>query len=125
MNYVCTVCSKTLLENLVPRDSDNNHSGTAPFVRFIDYKIGRIEGRCQPSDPLLYRRRKNNISQINNNSYSFKSSKNVNAANKASASHFTAISDKTIKEPHYGVTITKSNSGNNNKEDREWQYSKP
>jgi hypothetical protein len=38
---------------------------------------------------------------------------------RASTSHFTAIPDKTIKEPHYGVTITKSNSRNNNKEDRE------
>ena len=51
MNYVCTVCSKTHTRKpSVERHSDNNnHSGTAPFVRFIDYIIGRIEGRSLPA----------------------------------------------------------------------------
>jgi hypothetical protein len=63
----------------------------------------------------LYRRKKNNLRPINNSSFSLENSKNANAANNDSASHFTAIPDKTIKEPNYGVTNIKSNY----KEDRE------
>jgi hypothetical protein len=115
-NYVCTVCSQTFTRKpSAKRHSNNNHSGRAPFVRSIDYIIGRIEGRYQPSDPLLYRRKKNNLRPINNSSFSLENSKNANAANNDSASHFTAIPDKTIKEPNYGVTNIKSNY----KEDRE------
>jgi hypothetical protein len=40
----------------------DNHPGTfAPFVKFIDYIIGKIEGRYQANDPVLYRHKKKNV----------------------------------------------------------------
>ena len=125
-NYVCTVCSETFTRKpSAKRHSDNNHSGTAPFVKFIDYIVGRIEGRYQPSDPLLYRHRRKDKKSQNNGSYSLENYKDAKASNK-SASQFTTIPDKTIKESYSQVIAGKSdlrlknnNNDNDNKEDRE------
>jgi transposase-like protein len=62
-NYVCTVCSQTFTRKTsAERHRVNNHPGTfAPFVKFIDYIIGKIEGRYQANDPVLYRHKKKNV----------------------------------------------------------------
>ena len=124
-NFVCTVCSETFTrKSSAKRHSDNNHSGTAPFVKFIDYIIGRIEGRYQPSDPLLYRHRREDKKSQNNGSYSLENYKDAKASNK-SASQFTTIPDRTIKESYSQVIAGKSdlrlknnNNEYDNKEDR-------
>ncbi|HEU4446217.1 MAG TPA: hypothetical protein VFR94_16210 [Nitrososphaeraceae archaeon] len=56
----------------------------APIVRLLDYIIGRIEGRYQPSDPLLYRHRNKKTNR-----------KNANTVNEVSPSQFTVMPDKT------------------------------
>jgi hypothetical protein len=87
-NYVCTLCSQTFTRKpSAERHRINFHLGAAPFVRFMDYIIGRIEGRYQPSDPLLYRR-KNKIMKHND----------TRMANEVPLSQFTVMPDKT-KEP--------------------------
>jgi hypothetical protein len=84
-NYVCTVCSQTFTRKYRGKIHNINlHLGMAPIVRLIDYIIGRIEGRYQPSDPLLYRRR----NKITNR-------KNANTVNEVSPSRFTVMPDKT------------------------------
>jgi hypothetical protein len=87
-NYVCTLCSQTFTRKpSAERHRINIHLGATPFVRFMDYIIGRIEGRYQPSDPLLYRR-KNKIMKRND----------TRTANESHPSQFTVMPDKT-KEP--------------------------
>ena len=87
-NYVCTLCSQTFTRKpSAERHRINIHLSAAPFVRFMDYIIGRIEGRYQPSDPLLYRR-KNKIMKRND----------TRMANEGHPSQFTVMPDKT-KEP--------------------------
>ena len=85
-NYVCAVCSQTFTRKpSAERHRENLHSGMAPIVRLIDYLVGRIEGRYQPSNPLLYRRR--------NKIMNYK--KNANAVNDDSPSQFTVMPDGT------------------------------
>ena len=119
-NYVCTVCSETFTRKpSAKRHSDNNHAGTAPFVKFIDYIIGRIEGRYQPSDPLLYRHRRKDKKSQNNGSFSLE---NYSKASNKSASQFTTIPDRTIKESYSQVNTgsdLRLKNNNNNKADRE------
>jgi len=62
----------------------NLHLGIAPIVRFMDYIIGRIEGRYRPGDPLSYRRR-NKIMNLSKEG----------TVSEVSPSRFTVIPDKT------------------------------
>jgi hypothetical protein len=73
----------------------------APIVRFIDYIVGRIEGRYQPSNPLLFRRKNNDIHR-KNNSLSLDNCKNAKTVNEVS-SRFTIMPDKT-KESSQSIT---------------------
>ena len=82
-NYVCALCSQTFTRKLSgKRHNINLHLGVAPIVRFMDYIIGRIEGRYRPGDPLLYRRRNMNLSKSG-------------TVSEVSPSRFTVIPDKT------------------------------
>ena len=93
-NYVCTLCSQTFTRRLSgERHNLNLHSGMAPIVKFIDYIVGRIEGRYHPSNPLLFRC-KNKYMQRKNNSQSMDSYKNEKTVNDVS-SQFTVMPDKT------------------------------
>ncbi|MDQ3837673.1 MAG: hypothetical protein M3297_00215 [Thermoproteota archaeon] len=84
-NYVCTLCSQTFTrKHSGKRHNIDLHLGIAPIVRFMDYVIGRVEGRYQPSDPLLYRRR-NKIINLNK----------AETVKEVSPSRFTVIPDKT------------------------------
>jgi hypothetical protein len=106
ISYVCTVCSTTFTRRSSgKRHNVGTHSGTAPFVRLIDYIIGRIEGRYQPSDPLLYRHKKNDKKNVKNSLF-LESCKNGNLANKVPTSGFTVIPDETIKNPYYEIDTT-------------------
>jgi hypothetical protein len=101
-NYVCTLCSETFTRKPSgDRHNLNLHSGMAPIVRFIDYIVGRIEGRYQPSNPLLFRR-KNNVIHRENNSLSLDNCKNAKKVNEIS-SRFTIMPDKT-KESSQSIT---------------------
>ena len=101
-NYVCTLCSETFTRKPSgERHNLNLHSGMAPIVRFIDYIVGRIEGRYQPSNPLLFRRKNNDIHR-KNNSLSLDNCKNAKTVNEVS-SRFTIMPDKT-KESSQSIT---------------------
>ena len=95
-NYVCTLCSETFTRKPSgDRHNLNLHSRMAPIVRFIDYIVGRIEGRYQPSNPLLFRR-KNNVIHRKNNALSLDNCKNTKKVNEVS-SRYTVMPDKTKK----------------------------
>jgi hypothetical protein len=84
-SYVCALCSQTFTrESSGIRHSINLHLGMSPIVRLIDYIIGRIEGRYQPNDPLLYRRKNKIMNRIN-----------AKTVSEASPSGFTVIPDRT------------------------------
>jgi hypothetical protein len=101
-NFVCTICSETFTRRPTgERHSLNLHSGMAPIVRLIDYIVGRIEGRYQPSNPLLFRR-KNKYMHRKNNSMSIDNCKNEKTVNEVS-SQFTVMPDKT-KESSQSMT---------------------
>jgi hypothetical protein len=65
----------------------------ASIVRFIDYIVGRIDGRYQPSNLLLFRR-KNKYIQRKNNSSSLDNCKNAKIVN-GDSSRFTIMPNKT------------------------------
>jgi hypothetical protein len=84
-NYVCALCSQTFTRKLSgKRHNINLHLGIAPIVRFMDYIIGRIEGRYRPGDPLLYKGR-NKIMNLSK----------AGTVSEVSPSRFTVIPDKT------------------------------
>jgi hypothetical protein len=62
--YVCALCSETFTRRPSGHNA-NLHLGMASIVKFVDYIIGRIEGRYQPGNPSLYRR-KNKIMNLKN-----------------------------------------------------------
>jgi len=44
--WVCTVCSQTFTRNSsAKRHNINLHEGKGVYVRFIDYEIGRVQGK--------------------------------------------------------------------------------
>lgn len=109
INFVCTVCSETFTRKSgARRHNDSIHAGTALFVRFIDYVIGRIEGLYQPSDPRMYRKKKTLEENVKNMT-SLENCKNATLGNKIPASRFTTFADGTIKDPYYGIGVTAEN----------------
>lgn len=101
-NYACTLCSETFTRKPSgDRHNLNLHSGMAPIVRFIDYIVGRIEGRYQPSNPLLFRRKNNDIHR-KNNSLSLDNGKGAKTVNEVS-SRYTIMPDMT-KESSQSTT---------------------
>jgi hypothetical protein len=102
INYVCVVCSATFTrKSSAIRHSAGIHAGTAFFVRLIDYIIGRMQGRYQPSSPLSYRQKKKYEKNLRN----LHSLVNCNpaASNKIPASRFTVRLDETKKDEYYGI----------------------
>ena len=94
-SYVCALCSQTFTRKLSgKRHNITLHSGTAPIVRFMDYIIGRIEGRYRPDDPLFYRRR-NKIMNLSR----------AGTVSKVSASRVTVIPDKTKESSQNDVGL--------------------
>ena len=101
-NYVCTLCSQTFTRKLSgERHNLNLHSGMAPIVKFIDYIVGRIEGRYHPSNPLLFRC-KNKYMHKKNSTLPMDNYKNEKTVNEVS-SQFTVMPDKT-KESSQSMT---------------------
>lgn len=102
INYVCIVCSATFTrKSSAIRHSTRIHAGTAFFVRLIDYIVGRMQGRYQPSNPLLYRQKKKNEKNLRN----LQSLINCNPAapNKIPTSRFTVLLDETNKDQYYRI----------------------
>jgi len=90
-NYVCTICSRTFTRKPSgERHRKNNNLGSAAIVQFIEYIIGRLEGRYPPGDLSLHRRRKNEKIQ-GSSSFTVDNYKNAN-------SQFTTLPDMTIEE---------------------------
>lgn len=67
-NYVCTICSQTFTRKWRGKThSINLHSGSAKIVRFVDYIVGRLDGRYFEGDPYSYRSKKSNVLSRENN----------------------------------------------------------
>jgi hypothetical protein len=100
INYVCIVCSTTFTrKSSAIRHSVHIHAGTAFFVRLIDYIVGRMQGRYQPSNPLLYGQKKRNEKNLRN-LHSMINCKNAVAVDKIHSSRFTVILDETKKDQY-------------------------
>ena len=56
--WVCTVCSQTFTRNSsAKRHNINLHEGKGVYVRFIDYEIGRVQGKYFQNNPVFYRKK--------------------------------------------------------------------
>jgi hypothetical protein len=102
VNYVCIVCSTTFTrKSSAIRHSASIPGGTHLFVKLIDYIVGRMQGRYQPSSPLSYRQKKKNEKNFRN----LHSLVNCNPAvsNMIPASRFTVRFDETKKDEYHRV----------------------
>lgn len=109
-NYVCTVCSETFTRrSSAKRHSNIIHASTAPFVRFTDYIIGRLEGLYQPGDPQLYRHQKKNRGGVKNSFPSGRCESDI-SVDKFPASRFTTLADMTNKRASCGTDVTTQHS---------------
>jgi hypothetical protein len=103
INYVCIVCSTTFTRKYSAiRHCASIHGGTAFFVRLIDYIVGRMQGRYQPSSPLSYREKKKNEKNLRNLNSLVNS--NPAASNKIPASRFTVRLDETKRDEYHRIS---------------------
>jgi hypothetical protein len=76
--WVCTICSQSFTRNSSAKRHDINlHEGNREYVRYIDYEIGRIQGKYYQNDPTLYRKKTYNYN--NRNLHSSKQSLNISS----------------------------------------------
>ena len=56
--WVCTVCSQTFTRNSsAKRHNISLHEGKGVCVRFIDYEIGRVQGKYFQNNPIFYKKK--------------------------------------------------------------------
>jgi hypothetical protein len=56
--WVCIICSQTFTRNSsAKRHNTNLHEGKGGHVRYIDYEIGRIQGKYFQNDPVFYKKK--------------------------------------------------------------------
>jgi hypothetical protein len=61
--WICSICGQGLTrKSTANRHNNNLHSGVALLVRPYEYIIGRLNGTFSQSDPSLYRRKENVMS---------------------------------------------------------------
>lgn len=102
INYVCIVCSTTFTRrSSAIRHSARIHAGAAFFVRLIDYIVGRMQGRYQPSNPPLDRQKKKNEKNLRK-LHSLVDCK-LAASNKIPTSRFTIRLDETKKDEYHKI----------------------
>ena len=64
--WVCTICSQSFTRNSSAKRHDINlHEGRGEYVRYIDYEIGRIQGKYYQNDPTLYKKKSYNFNNHN------------------------------------------------------------
>ncbi|HEX7142472.1 MAG TPA: hypothetical protein VF222_08340 [Nitrososphaeraceae archaeon] len=69
--WVCTICSQSFTRNSSAKRHDINlHEGNADYVRYIDYEIGRIQGKYYQNDPALYKKKSYNYNNLTTNKQS-------------------------------------------------------
>ena len=55
-SYVCSICGQDFTRKYnANRHNQSIHFGKAEIVRYVEYLVGRLSGKYQPGDPLLYR----------------------------------------------------------------------
>jgi hypothetical protein len=65
-NWVCGNCGQSFtLKYSATRHIGNLHFGNASIFRPFEYIVARINGQLSPSDPLLFRTKKNQSNQNN------------------------------------------------------------
>ncbi|HJT47146.1 MAG TPA: hypothetical protein VJ729_03105 [Nitrososphaeraceae archaeon] len=122
-SYVCSICAQDFTRKYnANRHNQNIHFGKAEIVRFLEYLVGRVSGKYQPRDPLLYRNknRKNSgrATVVHQNQYGDPLS--VNRKSRPSAwntSIYAAQSTEDIisgNNAKVGNSIGSVNSNNNN-----------
>jgi hypothetical protein len=53
---VCSICAQDFTRKYnANRHNQNIHFGKAEIVRFLEYLVGRVSGKYQPGDPLVYK----------------------------------------------------------------------
>lgn len=63
--WVCTICSQSFTRNSSAKRHDINlHEGNGEYVRYIDYEIGRNQGKYYQNDPTLYRKKSSNFNNL-------------------------------------------------------------
>ena len=61
--WICSICGQGLTrKSAANRHNNNLHSGVVLVVRPYEYIIGRLNGIFSQSDPSLFRRKKNVVS---------------------------------------------------------------
>jgi hypothetical protein len=56
--WVCTICSQTFTRNSSSkRHNTNLHEGKGDCVRYIDYEIGRGQGKYFQNNPIFYKKK--------------------------------------------------------------------
>lgn len=108
MSYVCIVCSTTFTrKSSAIRHSVNMHEGTAFFVRLIDYIVGRMQGRYQPSNPLLNRQKNRNEMNLRNLKREIKTQKASGRMRLNDSLPYNVDQDITKrKKPYENTTLT-------------------
>jgi hypothetical protein len=65
-NWVCGACGQGFTRKYsATRHIGNLHFGNAIIFRPFEYVVARINGRLSPSEPLMFRRKKNQSNQNN------------------------------------------------------------
>jgi hypothetical protein len=64
-NWVCGTCGQGFTRKYSATRHIGKHFGNAGIFRPFEYIVARINGRLSPSDPLLFRRKKNQSNQNN------------------------------------------------------------
>lgn len=72
-NWVCTICSQTFTRSSsAKRHNSNLHEGKGDYIRYIDYEIGRVQGKYFQNDPVFYKKK-----YVTNYNYDNSSKQNV------------------------------------------------
>ena len=66
--WVCTICSQSFTRNSSAKRHDINlHGGNGEYVRYMDYEIGRVQGKYYQNDPAFFKKYSYNYGNPNVN----------------------------------------------------------
>jgi hypothetical protein len=103
--WVCTICSQSFTRNFSAKRHDINlHGGNGEYVRYMDYEIGRVQGKYYQNDPVFFKKY----------SYNY-GNPNVNKPTPNFGSEFTQSDIPNVNKPtpNFGSEFTQSDIPNN------------
>ena len=124
--WVCTICSQSFTRNFSAKRHDINlHGGNGEYVRYMDYEIGRVQGKYYQNDPAFFKKYSYNygIPNVNKPTPNFGSEftqsdiPNVNKPTPNFGSEFTQSDIPNVNKPtpNFGSEFTQSDIPNVNK----------